>query len=74
MRFALTDAPGCGLDHVWVTVEKISVNQSSSASTESISYLDVGLKLEVTPEIHVDSEVTIAIDLEVSSVVKEILA
>jgi general secretion pathway protein D len=55
-----------------VPVITTTVNQSSSASTESISYLDVGLKLEVTPEIHVDSEVTIAIDLEVSSVVKEI--
>lgn len=55
-----------------VPVITTTVNQSSSASTESISYLDVGLKLEVTPEIHVDNEVTIALDLEVSNVVKEI--
>ncbi|KWT74864.1 MULTISPECIES: hypothetical protein [unclassified Variovorax] len=55
-----------------VPVITTTVNQNSSASTESINYLDVGLKLEVTPEIHVNSEVTIAIDLEVSSVVKEI--
>ncbi|MBT2336228.1 general secretion pathway protein GspD [Variovorax paradoxus] len=55
-----------------VPVITTTVNQTSSASTESISYLDVGLKLEVVPEIHVNSEVTIAIDLEVSNVVKEI--
>ena len=55
-----------------VPVITTTVNQTSSASTESISYLDVGLKLEVVPEIHVNGEVTIAIDLEVSNVVKEI--
>lgn len=55
-----------------VPVITTTVNQSSSASTESISYLDVGLKLEVMPEIHVDGEVTMAVDLEVSNVVKEI--
>lgn len=32
MRFAITDAPACGYDHVWVTVEKIGVNTSASAS------------------------------------------
>lgn len=55
-----------------VPVITTTVNQTSSASTESISYLDVGLKLEVQPEIHINSEVTIGIDLEVSNVVKEI--
>lgn len=55
-----------------VPVITTTVNQSSSASTESINYLDVGLKLEVLPEIHVDGDVTIGIDLEVSNVVKEI--
>ena len=55
-----------------VPVITTTVNQSSSASTESISYLDVGLKLEVMPEIHVNGEVTMAVDLEVSNVVKEI--
>lgn len=55
-----------------VPVITTTVNQTSSASTESVSYLDVGLKLEVTPEIHVNNEVTIAIELEVSNIVKEI--
>lgn len=49
-----------------------TVNQTSSASTESVSYLDVGLKLEVQPEIHVNNDVSIHIELEVSNIVKEI--
>ncbi len=55
-----------------VPVITTTVNQTSSASTESISYLDVGLKLEVEPEIHVDNDVSIAINLEVSNIAKEI--
>lgn len=55
-----------------VPVITTTTNQTSSASMESVNYLDVGLKLEVVPEIHVNSEVTIAIDLEVSNVVKEV--
>jgi general secretion pathway protein D len=38
----------------------------------SVSYLDVGLKLEVEPNIYLDDEVSIKVGLEVSSVVKEI--
>jgi general secretion pathway protein D len=55
-----------------VPVITTTTNQTSSASTESVNYLDVGLKLDVVPEIHVNGEVTIAIDLEVSNVVKEV--
>ena len=32
LRVALTDAPSCGFDHVWVTIERVRVNQSSTAS------------------------------------------
>lgn len=32
LRVALTDAPSCGYDHVWVTVEKVRVHQSSGAA------------------------------------------
>ncbi|MFJ3487508.1 secretin N-terminal domain-containing protein [Pseudomonas sp. NPDC090202] len=35
--------------------------------TESITYLDVGLKLEVTPIVHLDNEVAIKVALEVSN-------
>lgn len=40
--------------------------------TGSVQYLDVGLKLEVEPDIHLDGEVAIRINMEVSSIVKEV--
>jgi general secretion pathway protein D len=39
---------------------------------ESVSYLDVGLKLEVEPTVYPDDEVSIRIALEVSTVAREI--
>ncbi|MCG2583855.1 cohesin domain-containing protein [Massilia sp. TS11] len=41
----------------------------NSFLSESIQYLDVGLKLEVEPEIHVRDDISIKLSLEVSSVV-----
>lgn len=38
----------------------------------SVSYIDVGLKLDVEPVVHMEDEVGIKVGLEVSSVVKEI--
>lgn len=38
----------------------------------AVSYLDVGLKLEVEPTISLDDEVSIKVGLEVSSIVREI--
>ncbi|MNZ51731.1 Type II secretion system protein D precursor [compost metagenome] len=35
--------------------------------TESVTYLDVGLKLEVTPVVHLNNEVAIKVALEVSN-------
>ncbi|MGQ7934243.1 secretin N-terminal domain-containing protein [Paraburkholderia sp. D1E] len=55
-----------------VPVITSTVNQTSNAITESVSYLDVGLKLEVEPEIHVDNDVTMRVALEVSNIVKEV--
>lgn len=55
-----------------VPVITTTTNQASSASSESVSYLDVGLKLEVQPEIYVNNDVSININLEVSNIVKEI--
>lgn len=55
-----------------VPVITTTTNQTSSSSSESVSYLDVGLKLEVQPEIHVNNDVSININLEVSNIVKEV--
>jgi general secretion pathway protein D len=41
--------------------------------SESVSYLDVGLKLEVEPLIHIGDEVSMRVGLEVSNVVREIV-
>lgn len=40
--------------------------------TGSVQYLDVGLKLDVEPDIHLDNEVAIKVNMEVSSIVKQI--
>jgi general secretion pathway protein D len=39
---------------------------------QSVSYLDVGVKLEVKPTIGLDDDVTIDVGLEVSSIVKQV--
>ncbi len=41
-------------------------------SSETVNYLDVGLKLDVEPNIRLDDEVDMKVDLEVSSVVQTI--
>ncbi|MGB5491236.1 MAG: secretin N-terminal domain-containing protein [Woeseiaceae bacterium] len=43
-----------------------------SVVTGNVQYVDVGLKLEVKPTIHLDNEVAINIDLEVSNIISEI--
>lgn len=58
--------------------ERVPVITTTSTSTgfvsESISYVDVGLKLEVEPNIFLDEEVAIKVNLEVSSLVREVLS
>lgn len=42
LKLAMTDAPACGYDHVYVTVNKIRVNQSASANgTEPTGWSDM---------------------------------
>jgi general secretion pathway protein D len=48
------------------------VSTGAPVVTGNVQYLDVGLKLEVEPDIHLDNEVSIKINLEVSSIVKEV--
>lgn len=50
-----------------IPVITTTFNQNSSTSTESISYLDVGVSLVVEPIIHINDDVSIAIDMEVSN-------
>jgi len=43
LRVALTDAPSCGYDHVWVTVERVRVHQSATARDEEGGWSEVTL-------------------------------
>jgi hypothetical protein len=43
LRVALTDAPSCGFDHVFVTIQKVSVNQSSTAADADAGWTDLTL-------------------------------
>lgn len=56
--------------------DKVPVITNTTTSTglvsQNINYLDVGLKLDVEPTIHLDSEVGIKIGLEVSNIAKQI--
>ncbi|MDB5815459.1 MAG: putative secretion system protein GspD-like [Rhodocyclales bacterium] len=58
--------------------DRVPVITTTSTSTgfvsESVSYVDVGLKLEVEPTIYMDDEVAIKINLEVSTLVKEVVS
>jgi len=48
------------------------VSTGTPVITGSVQYLDVGLKLEVEPDIHLDNEVVIKVGLDVSSIIKEV--
>jgi len=41
LRVALTDAPSCGYDHVYVTVEKVRVHQSGGAADADAGWTDI---------------------------------
>ncbi len=56
--------------------DKVPVITTTSTSTgfasQSVTYLDVGLKLEVEPNIYLEDEVGIKVGLEVSNIAREI--
>lgn len=57
-------------------VPNITVNTQPSAATfisETITYVDVGLKLEVEPTVYLDNDVAIKISLEVSNIVSQLV-
>lgn len=43
LRLSLTDAPACGYDNVWVTVERVRVHQSSTAGDGDGGWSEVAL-------------------------------
>lgn len=57
--------------------DRVPIITTTSTSTgfvsESVNYVDVGIKLEVSPEVNPDRQVAIKIDLDVSSINKETL-
>jgi len=56
-------------DRVPVVTTTSTANVGISAS---VTYLDVGLKLEVEPSIHLEGDVAIRVGLEVSNIVREV--
>lgn len=59
--------------HIGDRVPVITTTSTATGfSSESVNYLDVGLKLDVEPSITVTDEVSIDIGLEVSNIVNEI--
>lgn len=59
--------------HIGDRVPVITTTSTSTGfASESVNYLDVGLKLDVEPSVMVSDEVTIDIGLEVSNIVSEV--
>lgn len=58
--------------------DRVPVITTTSTSTgfvaDSVNYVDVGLKLEVEPNIYLDEEVAIKVNLEVSNLVREVIS
>lgn len=56
--------------------DKVPVITTTSTSTgfvsESVQYIDVGLKLEIEPDIYLHDDVAMKVALEVSTIVKEV--
>jgi general secretion pathway protein D len=60
-------------DRVPVITNSVTpTNGGTSVVTGSVTYLDVGLKLDVEPEVHLDDDVAIKLSLEVSNIAKQI--
>jgi general secretion pathway protein D len=59
--------------HIGDKVPVITANTTSTGVvSESVAYLDVGLKLDVEPLVHLEGDVGIKVGLEVSNIVREI--
>lgn len=49
-----------------------TTSTATGFASESVSYIDVGLKLDVEPSVHLNNDVAIKISLEVSSIVNQV--
>jgi general secretion pathway protein D len=59
--------------HIGDKVPVITTTSTANVGvSESVTYLDVGLKLDVEPQVYLDNEVGIKVGLEVSNIVREI--
>jgi general secretion pathway protein D len=59
--------------HIGDKVPVITSNVTSTGVTsESVSYLDVGLKVDVEPQVYLEGDVGIKVSLEVSNIVQQI--
>ena len=59
--------------HIGDKVPVITTTSTANVGvSESVNYLDVGLKLDVEPTVYLDNEVGIKVGLEVSNIVREI--
>jgi general secretion pathway protein D len=54
-------------DRLPVISAVITPSAVATTTTESVTYIDVGLKLEIEPQVHLDNQVAIRINLEVST-------
>jgi general secretion pathway protein D len=59
--------------HIGDRVPVITTTSTANVGvSESVSYLDIGLKLDVEPNIYLDQDVAIKVGLEVSNIVREV--
>ncbi|CAN5146492.1 hypothetical protein BH11PSE10_BH11PSE10_07450 [soil metagenome] len=56
---------------VFTTTSNLGVGQGAAVAA-SVSYLDVGLKLEVEPTVQLDNDVVIKLSLEVSNLLRQV--
>ena len=59
-------------DRLPVITSVVSTGTGNPVVTDSISYLDVGLTLDVQPVVHLDGRVSITVNLEVSNLGEEV--
>ena len=59
--------------HIGEKVPVVTTTATANVGvSSSVNYLDVGLKLDVEPQIHLDDEVSIGLKLEVSNIIETI--